>query len=41
MMKEINGYLLGVVTQALRGGSPVQYPIFIHAIECTWIMSEI
>jgi len=28
-------YLLGVVTQSLRGRSPAQRPIFNHAIECT------
>jgi len=28
-------YLLGVVTQSLRGGSPTQRPIFNCAIECT------
>jgi hypothetical protein len=30
-MKEMNRYLLGVVTQSLRGGSPAQRPIFNHA----------
>jgi hypothetical protein len=34
-MKEISQYLLGVVTQYLRGGNPVQHPIFNHTIECT------
>jgi hypothetical protein len=34
-MKEMSRYLLGVVTQSLRGGSPAQSPIFNHAIECT------
>jgi len=34
-MKEMSQYLLGVVTQSLRGGSPAQRPIFNHAIECT------
>jgi len=28
-------YLLGVVTQSLRGGSTAQRPIFNGAIECT------
>jgi hypothetical protein len=34
-MKEMNRYLLGVVTQSLPGGSPTQRPIFNRAIECT------
>jgi hypothetical protein len=34
-MKEMSLYLLGVVTQSLRGGSHIQGPIFNHAIECT------
>jgi len=34
-MKEMSRYLLGVVTQSLRGGSPAQRPIFNHAIGCT------
>jgi len=33
-------YLLGVVTQCLRGGSPAQCPIFNHAIECTRALLE-
>jgi hypothetical protein len=33
-------YLLGVVTQSLRGGSPAQRPIFNHAIECTRALLE-
>jgi len=33
-------YLLGVVTQSLRGGSPTQHPIFNHAIECTRALFE-
>jgi len=33
-------YLLGVVTQSLRGGSPAQYPKFNHAIECMWALLE-
>jgi len=39
-MKEMSRYLLGVVTQSLRGGSPAQHPIFNHAIECTRAMLE-
>jgi hypothetical protein len=34
-MKEISRYLLGVVIQALQGGSPAQSPIFNRATECT------
>jgi len=37
-MKEMGRYLLGVVTQYQRGGSPAQRPIFNHAIECTWAL---
>jgi len=33
-MKENSQYLLGVVTQSLRGRSPSQHPIFNCAIEC-------
>jgi len=33
-------YLLGVVTQCVRGGSPTQHPIFNHAIECTQALLE-
>ena len=33
-------YLLGVVTQSLRGGSPAQHPTFNHAIECTQALLE-
>jgi hypothetical protein len=33
-------YLLGVVTQSLRGGSPTQPRIFKWAIECTWALLE-
>jgi len=39
-MKEMSRYLLGVVTQSLRGGSPTQHPVFNHAIECTWALLE-
>jgi len=33
-MKEMSWYLLGVVTQSLRGGSPIQHPIFNCVIQC-------
>jgi len=33
--KEMSRYLLGVVTQLLRGGSPAQRPIFNRPIACT------
>ena len=33
-MQEMSRYLLGVVTQSARGGSPTQRPIFNCAIEC-------
>jgi len=33
-------YLLGVVSQSLRGGSPAHRPIFNHAIECTRALLE-
>jgi len=33
-------YLLGVVTQSLRGGSPAQRPIFNRTIECTRALLE-
>jgi hypothetical protein len=39
-MKEMSRYLLGVVTQSLRGGSPAQRPIFNCAIECTRALLE-
>ena len=39
-MKEMSQYLLGVVTQSLRGGSPTQRPIFNCAIECTRALLE-
>jgi hypothetical protein len=32
-IKEMSWYLLGVVTQSLRSGSPAQCPIFNHAFE--------
>jgi len=34
-------YLLGVVTQSLRRGSPAQRPIFNRATECTRALLEI
>jgi len=40
-MKEMSRYLLGVVTQSLRGGSPAQPPIFSRAIECTRALLEL
>jgi len=39
-MKEMSRYMLGVVTQSLRGGSPTQHPIFNRAIECTRALLE-
>jgi hypothetical protein len=39
-MKEMSWYLLGVVTQSLRGESPAQRPIFNRAIECTRALLE-
>jgi len=33
-------YLLGVVTQYLRGGNPAQHPLFNRAIECTRALLE-
>jgi hypothetical protein len=39
-MKEMSRYLLGVVTQSLRGRSPTQRPIVNHAIECTRALLE-
>jgi len=39
-MKELSWYLLGVVTQSLRGGSPAQPPISDRAIECTPALLE-
>jgi len=39
-MKEMSRYLLGVVTQSLRGGSPAQRPIFNRTIECTRVVLE-
>jgi len=34
-MKEMSWYMLRVVTQSLRGGSPAQRPIFNQAMEST------
>ena len=39
-VKEMSWYLLGVVTQSLRGRSYAQRPIFNRAIECTWALLE-
>jgi len=39
-MKKMSRYLLGVITQSLRGGNPTQRLIFNHAIECTWALLE-
>jgi hypothetical protein len=39
-MKKMSPYLLVVVTQSLRGGSPAQRPIFNHAIECKRALLE-
>ena len=39
-MKEMSRYILGVVTQSLRGGRPAQSPVFNHAIECTRALLE-
>jgi hypothetical protein len=39
-MKEMSRYLLGVVTQSVRGGSPAQRPIFNRPIECTRALLE-
>jgi hypothetical protein len=40
-MKDMSAYLLGVVTQSLRRGSPAQRPIFNRAIECTRSLLEL
>jgi len=39
-MKEMSRYLLGVVTQSVRGGKHAQRPIFNRAIECTRALLE-
>jgi hypothetical protein len=39
-MKQMSLYLLAVVTQSLRGGSPAQCPIFNRTIECTRALLE-
>jgi len=39
-MKGMSWYLLGVVSQYLRGGSPAQCPIVNHAIVCTQALLE-
>jgi hypothetical protein len=40
VMKDVSRYLLAIVTQSQRGGSPAQRPIFNHAIECTRTLLE-
>jgi len=39
-MKEMSRYLLGVVTQSLRGENPARRPIFNRAIECSRALLE-
>jgi len=39
--KEMSRYVLVVVTQSLRGGSPAQRLIFNRAIECTRAFLEL
>ena len=39
-MKVMSRYLLGVVTQSLRGRSPAQRPIFNRPTECTQALLE-
>jgi len=39
-MEGISRYLLGVVTESQRGGSPTQHPMFNCTIECTWAMLQ-
>jgi len=39
-MNEISRYLVGVVTQTLRGGRPTQCSRFNHPIESRWPMLE-
>jgi hypothetical protein len=40
-MQEMSRYLLGVVAQSLRGGSPAHCPKFNCATECTQVLLEI
>jgi hypothetical protein len=40
-MNEMSRYLLGVITQSLRGRRPAQGPIFSLAVECTQALLEI
>jgi len=40
-MKDRGRYLIGVATKSLQGGSPIQHPIFSHAIECTEALLEL
>jgi hypothetical protein len=39
-MEKMNRYLLGVVTQSLRGGKSAQRRILNHVIECTRALLE-
>ena len=39
-MKEMSRYLVGVVTQSLRGRNPAQHPMLNHAIEFTRTLVE-
>jgi len=39
-MNEMSQYVLGVVTQSLRGGCPAQRPVFNRAMECTPALLE-
>jgi hypothetical protein len=40
-MKDMSRYVLGVITQSLRGGSPTQGPILNHASVCTTALLEL
>jgi len=40
VIKQLNQYLLGVETQCLQGGNPVQRHMFNRAIECTRTLLE-
>jgi hypothetical protein len=39
-MKQMSQYMLGVVTQCVRGRRPAQRPIFSRQIQCTWALLE-
>jgi hypothetical protein len=39
-MKHMSQYMLGVVTQCVRGRRPAQRPIFSRQIQCTWALLE-